>query len=63
MHAPLRLLVFIPAPHTAIDRVLEKHAKLRQLVDNERLHLFQSTASTAPFARMNVNTPGARVIG
>jgi uncharacterized protein YbcC (UPF0753/DUF2309 family) len=41
MHAPLRLSVFIEAPHAAIDRVLEKHDKLRQLVDNEWLHLFQ----------------------
>jgi uncharacterized protein YbcC (UPF0753/DUF2309 family) len=41
MHSPLRLSVFIEAPHAAIDRVLEKHDKLRQLVDNEWLHLFQ----------------------
>lgn len=41
MHAPLRLSVFIEAPREAIERVLEKHAKVRDLVDNEWLHLFQ----------------------
>jgi uncharacterized protein len=45
MHAPLRLAVLIEAPSAAIDGVLEKHAKLRQLVDNEWLHLFQIDAA------------------
>jgi uncharacterized protein YbcC (UPF0753/DUF2309 family) len=45
MHAPLRLAVFIEAPAPAIDRILEKHAQLRQLVDNEWLHLFQIDAA------------------
>jgi uncharacterized protein len=54
MHAPLRLGVFIEAPHAAIDRVLEKHAQLRQLVDNEWLHLFQlDSAQRAILARRN----------
>jgi uncharacterized protein YbcC (UPF0753/DUF2309 family) len=54
MHAPLRLSVFIEAPHSAIDRVLEKHAKLRELVDNEWLHLFQiDSAARAVLARRN----------
>jgi uncharacterized protein len=44
MHAPLRLSVFIEAPRPAIDRVLEKHAKVRELVDNEWLHLFRIDA-------------------
>jgi uncharacterized protein YbcC (UPF0753/DUF2309 family) len=54
MHAPLRLSVFIEAPQSAIDRVLEKHTKLRQLVDNEWLHLFQlDTAKRAILTRRN----------
>lgn len=54
MHAPLRLSVFIEAPRSAIDRVLEKHAKVRELVDNEWLHLFQiDVAERAVFARRN----------
>lgn len=54
MHAPLRLGVFIEAPHSAIDRVLDKHAKLRELVDNEWLHLFQlDTTKRVVLARRN----------
>ncbi len=41
MHAPLRLAIFIEAPRAAIDRVLEKSAKVAELVANEWLHLFQ----------------------
>jgi hypothetical protein len=54
VHAPLRLSVFIEAPRSAIDRVLEKHPKVRELVDNEWLHLFQIDAGErAVFARRN----------
>ncbi|HUS31427.1 MAG TPA: DUF2309 domain-containing protein [Kofleriaceae bacterium] len=41
VHTPLRLAVFIEAPREAIDSVLEKHAKVKELVDNEWLHLYQ----------------------
>jgi uncharacterized protein len=41
MHPPLRLSVFIEAPVSAIEQVLDKHMKVRELVDNEWLHLFQ----------------------
>ncbi len=41
VHAPLRLAVFIEASRPAIDRVLARHAKVSELVDNEWLHLFQ----------------------
>jgi len=44
VHAPLRLAVLIEAPRESIDRVLAKHAKLRELVDNEWIHLFQLAA-------------------
>jgi hypothetical protein len=54
MHAPLRLAVFIEASRLAIDRVLENHPKVRQLVDNAWLHLFQLDASKrSVFARSN----------
>jgi uncharacterized protein YbcC (UPF0753/DUF2309 family) len=54
VHAPLRLGVFIEAPRPAIDRVIEKHPKVRELVDNEWIHLFQLDASErAVFARRN----------
>jgi uncharacterized protein YbcC (UPF0753/DUF2309 family) len=46
--------VFIEASCEAIDRVLENHPKVRDLVDNEWLHLFQLDASErAVFARKN----------
>ena len=44
VHAPLRLAVVIEAPRPAIERVLEKHPKVGELVDNEWLHLFQLDA-------------------
>lgn len=54
MHPPLRLGVFIEASRPAIDRVLEKHPKVCELVDNEWLHLFQLDATErAIFARRN----------
>jgi uncharacterized protein YbcC (UPF0753/DUF2309 family) len=45
VHAPLRLAVFIEASRPAIDGVLAKHPKVKSLVDNEWLHLFQLDAS------------------
>jgi uncharacterized protein YbcC (UPF0753/DUF2309 family) len=45
VHAPLRLAVFIEASRPAIDRVLEKHPKVNELVDNEWIHLFQLDAT------------------
>jgi uncharacterized protein YbcC (UPF0753/DUF2309 family) len=41
VHSPVRLAVFIEAPRAAIDGVLEKHPKVKELVDNEWLHLYQ----------------------
>jgi uncharacterized protein YbcC (UPF0753/DUF2309 family) len=41
VHTPLRLSVFIEAPRSAIDAVLHKHEKVRNLVDNAWLSLFQ----------------------
>jgi uncharacterized protein YbcC (UPF0753/DUF2309 family) len=45
VHTPLRLAAFIEASRPAIDRVLAKHPKVRELVDNEWLHLFQLDAA------------------
>jgi hypothetical protein len=41
VHTPLRLSVFIEAPCPAIEAVMRKHRKVRELVENEWLHLFQ----------------------
>lgn len=39
MHEPLRLSVVIAAPHQRIEAVLQRHAHLRALVDNDWLYL------------------------
>ena len=41
VHTPLRLAVFIEASRDAIDRILAKHPKVLELVDNEWIHLHQ----------------------
>jgi uncharacterized protein len=54
VHSPLRLAVFIEAPRPAIDAMIEKHPKVRELVDNEWIHLFQLDATErSVFARRN----------
>jgi len=39
-HEPMRLHVVIQAPEAAMEAILEKHAGVRQLVENGWLHLF-----------------------
>lgn len=41
MHEPLRLSVFIEAPADAIDDIISRHDMVRQLVDNNWLHIFR----------------------
>lgn len=41
MHEPLRLTVVIDAPQAAIERVIARHALVRQLLDNAWLHLWR----------------------
>jgi uncharacterized protein YbcC (UPF0753/DUF2309 family) len=41
MHTPLRLSVFIEAPRDRIDGILAQHSMVRQLIDNQWLHLFR----------------------
>ncbi len=40
-HTPLRLSVFIEAPQVPIDDIIARQATVRQLLDNEWLHLFR----------------------
>jgi hypothetical protein len=52
VHTPLRLAVFIEASRDAIDHALQKHGKVRELVDNAWIHLFQLDATQrSVFAR------------
>lgn len=47
MHTPQRLSVLVEAPETAVRAVLEKHAKVRELVEHGWLHLFHLDAGGA----------------
>ena len=40
IHEPLRLNVVLEAPVEQIDRILDEHAGVRDLVENQWLHLF-----------------------
>ena len=40
VHEPVRLSVFIAAPIDAMNAVIAKHTSVRELVDNQWLHLF-----------------------
>lgn len=40
MHTPLRLSVYIEAPRAAIDKIIEKHENVFQLIHNRWIHLF-----------------------
>lgn len=52
VHTPLRISVFIEAPREAIDAVVAKHAIVRQLIENEWIHLFRiDGAQDRVFAR------------
>lgn len=46
VHSPRRLSVFIAAPRRAIDDVLERHERVRALVENEWLFLFEVSETT-----------------
>jgi uncharacterized protein YbcC (UPF0753/DUF2309 family) len=46
VHEPLRLTVAIAAPRERIEAIIAKHAVVRQLVDNDWLHLWQLEADT-----------------
>jgi hypothetical protein len=45
MHEPLRLTVVIDAPQAAIDAIIEKHAVVKQLLDNNWLHLWRFSSN------------------
>jgi len=51
VHQPLRLSVFIEASRESIEQVLVKHPEIRELVQNEWLHLFALEKERASFSR------------
>jgi uncharacterized protein YbcC (UPF0753/DUF2309 family) len=46
-HTPLRLTVVIEAPQAIIDRVIQQHETVRQLIENEWLYLVRIEGSEA----------------
>jgi hypothetical protein len=59
VHEPLRLSAVIEAEEDAIERVIAKHESVRQLVDNQWLHLFRIVPGGAEVFRRR--GPGAWV--
>ncbi|WP_397601799.1 putative inorganic carbon transporter subunit DabA [Silvanigrella sp.] len=46
IHEPLRLSVFIEAPQIEIEKIIDKHKNLSDLIDNQWLHLFSIDKDT-----------------
>ncbi len=46
MHTPLRLSVYIEAPRARIEKVIDEHAVVRQLLENRWLFLFRMDGDT-----------------
>jgi uncharacterized protein len=53
MHEPLRLSVFIAAPQSKIEAIINKHAIVEQLVSNQWIYLFQVDESTGLATRFH----------
>jgi len=51
VHEPLRLHVLVEAPRDPIDRIVDRHVLLRDLVDNGWLHLFRLVQGELPERR------------
>jgi uncharacterized protein len=50
-HTPLRLSVFIEAPASSINTIINKHKMVAQLIDNAWLHLFRIDSETNKITR------------
>ena len=51
VHEPLRLSVFIEAPRSEIERIIQKHETVRQLVSHGWLHILQIDSSGSQVLR------------
>jgi hypothetical protein len=49
-HEPVRLSVFVEAPPPAIERIILARGEVRQLVDNQWVHLFAMTEEGARYS-------------
>ncbi len=52
VHEPIRLLAIVEAPLEPIETIIEEHDLLRNLIDNEWIHLFRIDESGAVRKRM-----------
>jgi hypothetical protein len=53
VHPPLRLSVYLDAPAEAIAAIADKHAVVRQLIDNEWLYLFRLDDEAGEIQRLH----------
>ena len=53
MHEPLRLSVYIAAPREAISDIIDRHAMVADLVNNQWLYIFQWDTDNNQIARYN----------
>jgi uncharacterized protein len=51
MHQPLRLSVYIEAPKSAIQDIVDKHQFVKNLIDNNWLYLFNICEETKHISR------------
>lgn len=51
VHEPLRLSVFIEAPQEQIEKIIERHETVRQLCENNWLHLLQIDSTSLQIYR------------
>ena len=51
IHDPLRLTVFIEAPQEQIENIIQKHQVVRELIENEWLHLLHIDSATLNVTR------------
>lgn len=52
MHQPLRLSVYIDAPKSAIENIVNKHSFVRNLINNDWLHLFSINSESNSISRL-----------
>lgn len=55
MHEPLRLSVFIEAPMTEIEKIIARHATVRELAENGWIHILQIEPGTSQISLRSRN--------
>ncbi len=63
VHEPLRLTVFIEAPLEEIEKIIQKHITVRDLIEHEWLHLVHIDPFSLTFKRRQRNGNYVEVLG